>query len=131
MPSDLLLGSGGTTLAAFLDGFVQALVLGPLIGLSQATALRGHSTRWAWWLAANVLTYLTGAALHEAAGSVQEWLSLPGRLPAFFPVVAIAVHGAWMLWVTAPSATRAAAVERRTRSTDTGVTEGRGLDVSS
>lgn len=128
-----MLGRGSTTLAAFLNGFVQALVLGPLIGLSQATALRRLSTRWAWWLAANVVTYLSGALLHEAAGWIQEWLSLPGKLPAFFPVVAVAIHGAWMLWVTAPAAIRADQVPAsRTSAPDRpeGAAEGAGMGLS-
>jgi hypothetical protein len=100
-----ILARGGDTLAAFGNGIVQALVLGPLIGLSQATALRGHSSRWAWWLAANVVTYLSGAGLYEFGSWLQHALSLPGRIPAFFPLVAIAIHGAFMLWVTAPGAT--------------------------
>jgi hypothetical protein len=100
-----ILARGGDTLAAFGNGIIQALVLGPLIGLSQATALRGHTSRWAWWLAANVATYLSGAGLYEFGSWLQQALSLPGRIPAFFPVVAIAIHGAFMLWVTAPAAT--------------------------
>lgn len=116
-----MLGRGSDTLTAFLNGFVQALVLGPLIGLSQATALRGLSSRWAWWLAANVVTYLSGSVLHQVASWIQEWLSLPGRLPAFFPVVAVAIHGVWMLWVTAPVATQADAVPDRTRRLGTGL----------
>jgi hypothetical protein len=100
-----ILARGGDTLAAFGNGIIQALVLGPLIGLSQATALRGHTSRWAWWLAANVVTYLSGAGLYEFGSWLQQALSLPGRIPAFFPVVAIAIHGAFMLWVTAPAAT--------------------------
>jgi hypothetical protein len=103
-----ILARGGDTLAAFGNGIVQALVLGPLIGLSQATAFRGHTTRWAWWLAANVVTYLSGAGLYEFGSWLQQALSLPGRIPAFFPVVAIAIHGAFMLWVTAPAAITAA-----------------------
>lgn len=99
-----ILARGGDTLAAFGNGIVQALVLGPLIGLSQATAFRGHTTRWAWWLAANVVTYVSGTALYEFGTWLQQALSLPGRAPAFFPVVAIAIHGAFMLWVTAPAA---------------------------
>lgn len=66
-----MLGRGSDTLAAFLNGFVQALVLGPLIGQSQATALRPHGTRWAWWPAANVVTYLSGAA-HTAPAAARE-----------------------------------------------------------
>jgi Na+/citrate or Na+/malate symporter len=100
-----ILARGGDTLAAFGNGIIQALVLGPLIGLSQATALRGHTSRWPWWLAANVATYLSGAGLYEFGSWLQQALSLPGRIPAFFPVVAIAIHGAFMLWVTAPAAT--------------------------
>jgi hypothetical protein len=100
-----ILVRGGDTLAAFGNGIVQALVLGPLIGLSQATAFRGHTTRWAWWLAANVVIYLSGAVLYEFGSWLQQALSLPGLVPAFFPVVAIAIHGTFMLWVTAPAAT--------------------------
>jgi hypothetical protein len=48
-----ILAQGGDTLAAFKNGFIQAIVLGPLIGLSQATTLRDHTTRWRWWFAAN------------------------------------------------------------------------------
>ena len=51
-----ILARGGDTLEAFKNGFIQALVLGPLIGFSQATALRGYTTRWMWWFAANVTT---------------------------------------------------------------------------
>jgi hypothetical protein len=102
------LARGGDTLSVFANGFVQALVLGPLIGLSQATALRAHSTRWAWWLAANIVTYLSGSALYELGRWLQDTLSLPGWAPPYFPVVAIAIHGAWMLWVTAPAVIREA-----------------------
>lgn len=41
------LAKGGNTLMLFREGFIQALVLGPLIGLAQAAALRGHISRWA------------------------------------------------------------------------------------
>ena len=51
-----ILAQGGDTLGAFKNGFIQALVLGPLIGLSQATALREHTKRWMWWFAANLTT---------------------------------------------------------------------------
>ena len=44
----------GDTLAAFQNGFMQAIVLGSLIGLSEATALRDHTRRWMWWFAANL-----------------------------------------------------------------------------
>lgn len=107
-----LLAKGGDTLAVFRQGFIQALVLGPLIGVSQATALRGHTRRWAWWAAANVTAYLSGAALHELALWLEHELSLPARPTDFFPVAAFAIHGAWMLWVTAPQAVSAASPAR-------------------
>ena len=51
-----ILAQGGDTVAVFKNGFVQALVLGPLIGLSQATALRADTARWMWWLASRTWT---------------------------------------------------------------------------
>ena len=99
-----VLAKGGNTLILFREGFIQALVLGPLIGLSQAAALRGHTPRWAWWFAANVTTYLSGAALHELGIWLKDELSFPEPTTTFFPLVAFAIHAAWMLWVTAPQA---------------------------
>lgn len=99
------LARGGDTLEAFKNGFIQALVLGPLIGLSQATALRGETTRWEWWFAANVTTWLVGAATFEFGKWLARELSLPKGIPGGFPVLAFLIHGMWMLWVTAPEAT--------------------------
>lgn len=98
------LAQGGDTLSAFKNGFVQAIVLGPLIGLSQATALRGDTTRWMWWFAANVTTYLYGAITFEIGKWLIDLLSLPDGITPFFPLSGFLVHGAWMLWVTAPEA---------------------------
>ncbi len=81
------------------------MVLGPLIRLSQAAALHGHTSRWAWWFAANVTTYLSGAALHDLGVWVKHELSAPEPTTTVFPVVAFAIHGAWVLRVTAPQAT--------------------------
>lgn len=81
-----VLAEGGTTLQTLRNGFVQALVLGPLIGLSQATAFRPLTSRWAWWLLANVTSYLSGTLLREFAAWLQHELSLPARLPDYFPV---------------------------------------------
>jgi magnesium-transporting ATPase (P-type) len=100
------LAKGGDTLEAFKNGFIQALVLGPLVGLSQAAALRDDTTRWMWWFAANVTTWLVGAASYEAGKWLMEQLSLSASITPAFPLVAFVVHGAWMLWVTAPDATR-------------------------
>ena len=104
--------SGSDPFDVFKDAFVQAFVLGPLIGASQAKALQGHTTRWKWWFVGNVTSWLFGAATIELA----EWLlgrvaSYPGdsvsvAVSPAFPLLAIAVHGLWMLWVTSPEATR-------------------------
>jgi hypothetical protein len=106
-----ILAQGGDTLPVFKNGFIQALVLGPLIGLSQATALRSDTTRWMWWFAANVTTYLVGAAAYEFGRFL-----LAGFPPGFwitpaFPLLGFLIHGIWMLWVTAPEAT----AQRRSR----------------
>jgi hypothetical protein len=95
--------NSGDTLAAFKNGFIQALVLGPLIGLSQATALRADTDRWKWWFVANVSTYLFAGGMYELGKWLQDELSLPAWLTPAFPLLAFAFHGAWMLWVTEPA----------------------------
>jgi len=103
-----LLAEGGATLRTFRNGFIQAVVLGPLLGFAQATALRGLTSRWRWWFAANVTTYVVGSALHQFGVWLQHDLSLPGQAPGYFPLVGFAMYGAWMVWVTAPDATSGA-----------------------
>jgi hypothetical protein len=100
------LTAGERTLTIFRDAFVQALVLGPLIGLGQALALRDQTRRWAWWLPANVTTYVIGAALYVAGRVLLEALSVDQEVSTAFPLLTFAFHGAWMLWVTAPAARR-------------------------
>lgn len=100
------LSAGERTLTIFRDAFVQALVLGPLVGLGQALALRYDTRRWAWWLPANVTTYLLGAALYVAGRLLLGALSVEEDLSTAFPLLTFALHGAWMLWVTAPTARR-------------------------
>lgn len=102
------LTAGERTLAIFRDAFVQALVLGPLVGLGQAFALRHDTRRWAWWLPANISTYLVGAALYVAGSALLHALSVERDVSAAFPLLTFVFHGAWMLWVTAPEARRRA-----------------------
>jgi hypothetical protein len=97
------LTAGGVTLAIYRDAFVQALVLGPLIGLGQAFALRRDTARWAWWFLANVTTYLFGAALFEAGRLLLDALSVEQDFSTAFPLLTFAFHGAWMLWVSDPA----------------------------
>ena len=65
-----VIARGGDAIEAFRFGFSRTLVLGPLIGLAQAAALRGFSSRWMWWFVANVTTFLIGWGLWK----VGEWL---------------------------------------------------------
>ncbi len=105
--------SGSNPFSVFKESLVQVFVLGPLIGVAQATALRGLTSRWQWWFVGNVTSWLFGALTTEVA----KWLlgeiaTYPGdttsvTLSPAFPVLAIAFHGLWMLWVTAPAATHA------------------------
>ena len=99
------LAAEGDTLHAFKNGFIQALVLGPLIGLSQAMALRDATTRWKWWFVANVTTWLFGAVTFELGKWLMDLLSWPREITPAFPILTFVVHGIWMLWVTAPAAT--------------------------
>ncbi len=107
-----VLAQGGDTLAAFKNGFIQAIVLGPLIGLSQATALRDHTARWMWWFAANITTYLLGAVAYEFGKWVVDTLSISTQITPAFPLLGFVLYGVWMLWVTAPEATAVAGLLR-------------------
>ena len=118
-----ILAQGGGGLGAFKNGFIQAIVLGPLIGLSQSTALRDHTTRWMWWFAANVTTYLLGAVAYEFGKWVVDVLSLAKDITPAFPLLGL-IYGVWMLWVTAPEVTgvRSPRVQQeRHRPTDPGI----------
>ena len=94
---------------AFLLAASQTLALGPLLGLSQANILRTYTRRWAWWIAANIVSWLIVDAVfyllsqwfdaldftrHD--GSVaQVYLMLIASTP---------LTGRMLLWVLAPSA---------------------------
>ena len=56
---------------------MQAIVLGPLIGLPQATALGDHTRRWMGWLAANLTIYLLAAVAYSPASA--RWTPSPSR----------------------------------------------------
>lgn len=102
------IAKSGDTLDVFRNGFIQALVFGPLIGLGQAVALRGLTRRWLWWVIASLTTYLSGALLHRL---IELWvhdggLNLPSWTAYYFPVLAFALYGVWLLWITAPRTIR-------------------------
>lgn len=103
--------SGGNVQAAYLLAVSQALALGPLLGLSQALALRPYTRRWAWWIAANIVSWLIVDAavylwslifggLNFARGdgsTVEVYLML---------LLATPLTGRWVLWVTAQTSLR-------------------------
>ncbi|HEX6499145.1 MAG TPA: hypothetical protein VF054_08955 [Micromonosporaceae bacterium] len=94
---------GGNEITVFRDAFVQALVLGPLIGLAQATALRHDTTRWKWWFVANLTSYLFAAAMYEVGRIVLAGVPSGSRFSPAFPLLAFVFHGIWMPWVTDPA----------------------------
>ncbi len=101
--------SGASVSGAYLLAASQTLALGPLLGLSQASVLRGYTRRWAWWIAANIISWLiVDAAFYLLSqwfdaldftrndGSVaQVYLMLIATTP---------LTGRMLLWVLAPSA---------------------------
>ena len=101
--------SGASVSGAYLLAASQTLALGPLLGLSQASVLRGYIRRWAWWIAANIISWLIVDAVFYLLsrwfdaldftrndGSVaQVYLMLIATTP---------LTGRMLLWVLAPSA---------------------------
>ena len=101
--------TGASVSGAYLLAASQTLALGPLLGLSQASVLRGYTRRWAWWIAANIISWLiVDAAFYLLSqwfdaldftrndGSVaQVYLMLIATTP---------LTGRMLLWVLAPSA---------------------------
>jgi hypothetical protein len=101
--------SGASVSGAYLLAASQTLALGPLLGLSQAAVLRSYTRRWAWWIAANIVSWLIVDAVFYLLsqwfdaldftrndGSVaQVYLMLIATTP---------LTGRMLLWVLAPSA---------------------------
>jgi hypothetical protein len=102
--------SGDDIRVSYFLAISQALALGPLIGFSQAVALRPYTERWKWWIAANFASWLVVQALfflvsvlfgafdfaHGNGSPLEAYLVLLAATP---------LSGRWMLWVTAPDAT--------------------------
>ena len=101
--------AGTSVSGAYLLAASQTLALGPLLGLSQAFVLRTYTRRWAWWIVANIGSWLiVDAAFYLLSrwldaldftrnnGSVaQVYLMLIASTP---------LTGRMLLWVLAPSA---------------------------
>lgn len=94
---------------AYLLAASQSLALGPLLGLSQSLVLRKVTRRWAWWIGANLASWLIVDAViyllsllsndldvFTGNGSIAEiYLTLIATTP---------LTGRALLWVLAPSA---------------------------
>ncbi|WP_329500719.1 hypothetical protein [Kitasatospora herbaricolor] len=101
--------TGKDASTAYLLAASQSLALGPLLGLSQSTVLRAVTRRWAWWIGANLASWLLvdvavnllaelfgGADVLTAKGSIVEvYLTLIATTP---------LTGRALLWVLAPKA---------------------------
>ena len=77
-----------------------------------------------WWFAANLTTYLLGAAAYEFGKRVLDAFSISTQITAAFPLLGFLIYGVWMLWVTAPEATAAGqprARQGRHRTADPGI----------
>ena len=108
--------SGGDVSGAYLLAASQTLALGPLLGLSQASVLREHTSRWAWWIVANIVSWLIVHVISYALSLWFDGLDLARNdgsvLQVYLMLIATTpLTGRMLLWVLAPSATAAAAQE--------------------
>ena len=103
--------SGGDVQVAYLLAVSQALAFGPLLGLSQALMLRRYTSRWAWWIAANVVSWLVVDAavylLSLVFGGL-DFLRDDGSAAEVYAMLLLTtpLTGRWVLWVTAKDAIR-------------------------
>lgn len=103
--------SGGDVQVAYLLAVSQALAFGPLLGLSQALMLRPYTSRWAWWIAANVVSWLVVDAavylLSLVFGGL-DFLRDDGSAAEVYGMLLLTtpLTGRWVLWVTAKDAVR-------------------------
>jgi hypothetical protein len=101
--------AGGDVQAAYLLAVSQALAYGPLLGFSQAFALRPYTRRWAWWIAANVVSWLVvdGAVyLFSLVFNGLDFVREDGSVAEVYAMLILTtpLTGRWVLWVTAHDA---------------------------
>jgi hypothetical protein len=94
---------------AYLLAASQTLALGPLLGLSQASVLRGYTRRWAWWIAANLASWLVVDAVFYLLSQWFEALDFTRQDGSVAQVYLMLIAstpltGRMLLWVLAPSA---------------------------
>ena len=101
--------TGASVSGAYLLAASQTLALGPLLGLSQASVLRGYTRRWAWWIAANISSWLIVDAVFYLLSRWIEALDFTrhdGSIAQVYLmlIASTPLTGRMLLWVLAPSA---------------------------
>jgi hypothetical protein len=101
--------SGTSVSGAYLLAASQTLALGPLLGLSQASVLRPYTRRWAWWIGANIGSWLIVDALFLLLSSWFDGLDLTQHdgsvVQVYLMLIATTpLTGRALLWVLAPTA---------------------------
>jgi hypothetical protein len=101
--------TGASVSGAYLLAASQTLALGPLLGLSQASVLRGYTRRWAWWIAANIVSWLIVDAVFYLLSRWIEALDFTRQDGSIAQVYLMLIAstpltGRMLLWVLAPSA---------------------------
>jgi hypothetical protein len=102
--------SGASVSGAYMLAASQTLALGPLLGLSQASVLRKYTRRWAWWIAANIVSWLIVDAVFYL---LSQWFAAldftrhDGSVAQVYLMLILStpLTGRMLLWVLAPSAT--------------------------
>jgi hypothetical protein len=94
---------------AYLLAGSQALALGPLLGLSQSLVLRKVTSRWAWWIGANIVSWLIVNAvvylLSQVFGGLNVLTGDGSIAEVYLTLIATTpLTGRMLLWVLAPSA---------------------------
>ena len=94
---------------AYLLAASQALALGPLLGLSQSLVLRKVTSRWAWWIGANLASWLIVNAvvylLSQVFGGLNVLTGDGSIAEVYLTLIATTpLTGRALLWVLAPSA---------------------------
>ncbi|MFE0653842.1 hypothetical protein ACFVZH_35300 [Streptomyces sp. NPDC059534] len=101
--------SGDDVSTAYLLAASQSLALGPLLGLSQAMVLRKVTSRWAWWIGANLASWLIVDAviylLSRLSGDLDVLTGKGSVIEVYLTLIATTpLTGRALLWVLAPSA---------------------------
>jgi hypothetical protein len=101
--------SGTSVSGAYLLAASQTLALGPLLGLSQASVLRSYTRRWAWWIAANIVSWLLVDAVFYLLSQWLDGLDFTRHDGSIAQVYLMLIAttpltGRMLLWVLAPSA---------------------------